>query len=62
MSPKCGLEMYLYHYITDASVPKTVFSEGNYIFTHDVIYAHKEVDWYWADESVKPAKINIATG
>jgi hypothetical protein len=59
MSHICRLEMYLYHYITDASVPKTVFTEGNYIFTHDVIYAHKEVDWYWADESVKPAKINI---
>lgn len=60
MSHTCTYPMNLFHYITDQSGANNVFNPNEYIFTHDVVYAHKDVDWYWGgDSGIKPTKVNI---
>ena len=59
MTHVCSEIMNLYHYILDDSICVDVFKKGH-VFTHDVIYAHKNVDWYWSGNSgKKPTKVII---
>ena len=57
MKNTCDHPMKLVHFITDGAMadgtPDEQFVAEATLFTHDVIYTHKDVDWYWAPESWK---------
>lgn len=56
MTHTCKEDMQLIHFVTDASTmdgpdadgtPISTFAAGTHVCTHDVIYTHKDLDWYW---------------